>query len=515
MPDIPQFIESTFASYGEAINAIATAHPVRVAVIADEQAYTYAQLNALMNRVAASLQRDSIAPTACIAILAQPSYEYIAIFLGAVRAGIAVAPLAPGSSPDSLAAMIENAQAQRIFLDIANQSSLSELPPALQAKVIVIDGNPSQAQSFNQWLASETTQPLAVEVQPDWPFNLIYSSGTTGNPKGIIQPHSMRWFHVQRAAANGYGSSSITLTATPLYSNTTLVSLFPTLVLGGCVVLMKKFDALQYLILAQRYRVTHTMLVPVQYQRLMAHPQFDTFDLSSFQMKFCTSAPFSAALKSDVLQRWPGGLIEYYGMTEGGGTCILFAHLHPTKLATVGQPAAGHDIRLIDEQGAVVLVGQVGEVVGHSPAMMTGYYGQAELTRQAEWFDASGKRFIRTGDVGRFDEDGFLTLMDRKKDMIISGGFNIYPSDLEAVLMQHQQVLEVAVVAQSSDEWGETPVAYVVLKAVGDSANDADALRLWANAQLGKVQRISRLVIVDSLPRSAIGKVLKTALRTN
>ena len=149
-------------------------------------------------------------------------------------------------------------------------------------------------------------------------------------------------------------------------------------------------------------------------------------------MKFCTSAPFAAALKADILRRWPGGLIEYYGMTEGGGTCMLLAHHFPDKLHTVGQPVPGHDIRLIDEQGQQVPVGQVGEVVGRSSAMMKGYFNQPGQTAEAQWCDADGNRFIRTGDIGRFDADGFLTLLDRRKDMIISGGFNIYPSDLEA-----------------------------------------------------------------------------------
>src|SRR5690606_36120184 len=152
-----------------------------------------------------------------------------------------------------------------------------------------------------------------------------------------------------------------------------------------------------------------TMLVPVQYQRIMARPDFDKYDLSSFQMKFSTSAPFHGELKADVLARWPGGLVEFYGMTEGGGSCMLVAHQHPDKLHTVGQPLDGHDMRVIDE-------------------------------------------------------DGFLTLMDRRKDMIISGGFNIYPSDLEAVLRQHPDLLEVTVIGVQSTSWGETPVGYVVAK---------------------------------------------------
>jgi acyl-CoA synthetase (AMP-forming)/AMP-acid ligase II len=143
--------------------------------------------------------------------------------------------------------------------------------------------------------------------------------------------------------------------------------------------------------------------------------------------------------------------------------------------------------------------------------MMTGYHHQPGKTREAEWFDAQGRRFIRTGDVGRFDDQGFLTLMDRKKDMVISGGFNVYPSDLEAVLRRHPAVAEAAVVGVPSVEWGETPVAFVVRRTGSDDA--AEAIRQWVNAQLGKTQRLSALRLLDELPRSAIGKVLKRELR--
>jgi len=399
---------------------------------------------------------------------------------------VVVAPLAPGSTPAALARMREDAQARRLFAD----EDLARL---------------------DAWLAPPGARPTPVEIRPESPFNIIYSSGTTGEPKGIVQPHGMRWAHVKRGLPYGYGPQAVTLLATPLYSNTTLVVFFPSLAFGGAVVLMKKFDARRYLEIAQARRATHTMLVPVQYQRLMAVPDFEAFDLSAFRMKFCTSAPFSAALKADVLQRWPGGLVEFYGMTEGGGTCILEAHAHPSKLHTVGRPAPGTDMRLIDEAGHELPVGSTGEVVGHSPGMMVGYHRRPEATREAEWFDASGKRFIRTGDIGRFDQDGFLILLDRRKDMIISGGFNIYPSDLEAALREHPAVAEAAVVGVPSAEWGETPVAFVVRRE--GHADEAEALRQWLNARVGKTQRLAALHLVDELPRSAIGKVLKRELR--
>jgi len=502
--------EQEFGLIADLIQMHAEQQPEHPALLQDERILDYRALNALMDRIAAALQRDGVHAGAAIAICAQASIEYGAVFLGAVRVGVAVAPLAPSSTAASLRTMLADCGAKILFLDESVAAALAavELPPQLTC----IRLQPTTtATSLAQWLAPAGTPVLRPHIDPAAPFNIIYSSGTTGAPKGIVQSHLMRWAHVRRAAGSGYDAQAVTICSTPLYSNTTLVSFFPALAGGGAVILMSKFDAAGFVRLAERHRASHAMLVPVQYQRIMDLPDFDRHDLSSFRMKFCTSAPFSAALKADIVNRWPGGLIEYYGMTEGGGTCILFAHTHPDKLHTVGQPSAGHDIRLVDEQGREVPQGQAGEVVGRSGAMMNGYHKQPQKTSDAEWYDPAGQRFIRTGDIGRFDADGFLTLLDRKKDMIISGGFNVYPSDLEAVLLQHPAVADAAVIGIQSRQWGETPVAFVVLKA--GRAEAAEQIRAWANERLGKTQRLSALKVLASLPRSSIGKVLKRELR--
>ncbi len=501
-------LSAPFGTIAGLIRLHARQAPQRRALVQDGEVLDYAALDALMDRVAAALQRDGVQPGEAVAICAATSLAYAVIYLGALRAGVVVAPLAPGATSDSLAGMLRDAGARLLFTDREVAQALGARAAALPR--IALDDS-TAGRSWTSWLAAPGTPAPVVNVAPDWPFNIIYSSGTTGEPKGIVQPHGMRWAHVQRGATYGYGPDTVTLLSTPLYSNTTLVVFFPTLAYGGTALLMGKFDAAGYLGLAARERVTHTMLVPVQYQRLMARPDFGQHDLRSFRMKFCTSAPFSAALKAEVLARWPGGLVEFYGMTEGGGTCILEAHLHPDKLHTVGRPAPGHDIRLIDEAGQEVPAGEAGEVVGHSPGMMQGYHGRPEKTREAEWYAPDGKRFIRTGDIGRFDAQGFLTLFDRRKDLIISGGFNIYPSDLEAVLREHAAVQDVAVVGVPSEQWGETPVAYVVLR-VGASL-PAGELRDWMNQRVGKTQRLADLRYLDELPRSAIGKVLKRELR--
>ena len=499
-----------FRAIADLVREHAACRPHGAALRQDERGLSYAALDALMDRVAAALQRDGLQAGDAIAICAGTSIEYMAVFLGALRAGVAVAPLAPGSTPEQLASMLSDAGARHLFLDAAVASALAgmAIDPATQ-RIGLDDASPTR--TLHDWLAPPGARPEPVAVDPQGPFNIIYSSGTTGTPKGIVQPHAMRWAHVQRAASFGYSPQGVTLIATPLYSNTTLVVLFPTLAAGGSLVLMAKFDAVAYLRLAERHRATHTMLVPVQYQRLMKLPGFEGHDLSSFQYKFCTSAPFHAELKAEVLRRWPGGLVEFYGLTEGGGSCILPAHLHPDKLHTVGQPAEGHDVRLIDERGHEVPRGEAGEVVGRSGGMMTGYHRQPEKTAEVEWFDAEGRRFLRTGDIGRFDVDGFLTLFDRQKDMIISGGFNVYAVEVEAALASHPAVMMSAVVGIPHAEWGEAVHAEVMLRSGASVA--ADELMAHAKARLGGYKAPKSLIFVDALPTSAVGKVLRRKVR--
>ena len=494
------------------VAANARQRPQHTAVILNGTRLNYAELAHGMHQVACALQRQGLQPGDVMAICASTSVQYVLAYLGALRAGVVVAPLAPSSTAEHLSAMLANSQAKLVLRD---QEVAAQWPVQASEAVqcIALDDSDAAGLPWSAWLAQTDggAEPASVTPQPDWPFNLIYSSGTTGVPKGIVQSWGMRWAHVQRAVSNGYGENCVSLCATPLYSNTTLVAALPTLALGGSLVLMRKFDAASYLQLAQDHRATHTMLVPVQYQRLMDCPSFDQTDLSRLQNKFCTSAPFKPLLKAEVLRRWPGKLIEYYGMTEGGVRCELHCHEHPDKLHTVGCAGAGADIRFIDEAGHELAPGEAGEIVGRSAGMMTGYYRLPDKTREAEWFSASGERFIRSGDVGQMDADGFIVLGDRKKDMIITGGFNVYPSDIEAVMLQHPEVRECAVIGIPSDAWGETPIAYVIAQP-GQHPKAPD-LQEWLNHRVGKTQRVADVVVTEQLPRSEIGKVLKRELR--
>ncbi|MFA7504493.1 MAG: class I adenylate-forming enzyme family protein [Burkholderiaceae bacterium] len=499
-----------FGTLPDLVRVHAGLWPEQAALVQDGEQLDYATLDRLVDRAAAAMQRDGIHAGDVVAICSLNSIRYAVAFVAALRAGAAVAPLAPLTTPQALGLMLDNCDAKILFADGAGNGVAAVDHAAHSPRAVGLD-DATPFQGFDQWLAPEGTAPAAIRADPEAVFNIIYSSGTTGTPKGIVHTNQLRWPQICSVALSLYQPDSVTLVSTPLYSNTTLVSFLPALGCGGTVVLMKKFDPATYLALAAKHRVTSSMLVPVQYRRLMEHPDFDRHDLSSFRVKFSTSAPFSAALKAEVLRRWPGALVEFYGMTEGGGSCMLLAHEHPDKLESVGQPMAGHDIRIIDEDGVELEAGGIGEIVGHSPFMMAGYNKEPEKSAATIWTDPTGKRFIRTGDIGRFDEDGFLTIMDRAKDTIISGGFNIYPSDIEAVLVQHEAVAEAAVVGVPSDRWGETPIAIIVPNE-GAGAT-ADEIREWANARLGKTQRISSAWFAAALIRNDIGKVSKRHLR--
>jgi acyl-CoA synthetase (AMP-forming)/AMP-acid ligase II len=505
---LDELISQPLGSLADMVRWQAAQRPDRPAIVLDDTQMAYAEFDRRIDAVAASLQRDGLKQGDIVALCANTSINYLVAVFGCIRAGLVFAPLAPSAATAHRNAMLENTAAKLLFRD-GDTAAEWLLPYGSDLPCVALDDSDA-GRGWAEWLVPLGTVPRPVLAHSDWPFNIIYSSGTTGVPKGIVHPWRMRWSQVQRASQSGYGLDTITLAATPLYSNTTLVSVLPTLALGGTAILMRKFSVKAYLELAQRHRATHSMMVPVQYQRLLDHPDFDKYDLSSLKTKFSTGAPFSAALKAEVLRRWPGALTESYGMTEGGGRCELKAHLFPDKLHTVGTPAPGSDIRFIDDEGCEVAPGGTGEVVGHSPAMMSGYHRMPEKTREVEWFDSSGKRFLRSGDVGRFDEDGFLVLSDRKKDMIISGGFNIYPSDIEAELNEHPAVAESAVVGVYSRDWGETPVAYAVVRT--GRSETAEELKQWLNARVGKTQRVTDFRLIEALPRSEIGKVLKREL---
>lgn len=496
--------------------------PDGVALIEGERRMSWGELDTRLQRVAAGLAARGVGRRDRVAVLSRNSIEYVVVFFGALRAGACVVPLPTMATGEALRLMLVDSASKVLLVSAAYREAIeaqcAEIPSLGDGGLIGLDFGDERWESLESMLTGAPSGvPDGAPSAPQMPitgshaFDIMYSSGTTGTPKGILHSHAARRASYAGPRARYFSAGSVNIVATPFYSNTTCATWLLATALSYPSVIMAKFDAGRFMALVEQHRVTHSMIVPVQYERILEHDSLGNHDLSSLRYKFCTSAPLRAEVKRRILDKLPGEMIEIFGLTEGGVVTVLDVRMHQDKLESVGQAVASCELRIIDADGKPVAAGETGEVVGRGANMMSGYVNRPDATAEITWRDAEGRLFFRSGDIGRLDADGFLYLLDRKKDVIISGGLNIYASDLEQVLSEHGQVLDVAVVAAPSKRWGETPVAFVVVTAADPVTGDA--LRHWCNQRVGKAQRLSEVRLVDELPRSAIGKVLKRELR--
>ena len=502
-PQLPDLIE---------LNA--EARPNHTAVICGDVTRTWREFAADVARMGAALDALGVGKGDRVVVLMRNGYEMLLAMLGTVHAGAVAVPLNVSVSEDGMVSMIADSDARAIVAShehVERIETIRERLPVNTGDRLIAHGDERDGwRPFAGVLEAAAPGYLRPAVRPDDHCNVIYSSGTTGLPKGIVHSHGCRmaWAYDMSLALR-YHSGARTLITLGLFSNITWVALLGTILCCGTIIVMPRFDARETLDAFGRYRATHGTMVPVQFQRMLELEEFDRYDLSSIGALMCCGSPLRPELKLEILNRIPGDFIELYGLTEGLVT-IQDPEDARANPSSVGRPCPGQAIMILGDDDRPVGPNTSGEIVGFGRTVMTGYLNRDEANEEAAWIDDDGRQWLRTGDIGRLDEDGKLYIVDRKKDLIISGGQNIYPADIETVIAAHEQVSDVAVIGVESDRWGETPLAVVV---TADDSVGEEALMGWTNERVGKQQRIAGVRFIDELPRNPNGKVLKRELR--
>ncbi len=509
-------VMSTFESQAPLLPQILALHGRwrgdREAVCCEGQRLSWRELVAANHRLAHGLIAVGIGPGDRVGIVMSNGLPMLQALLGSIAAGAVVVPINLSVSNDAMQSMLEDAGIRAL---VATEDQLPRfqgitLPDSLVLKLCDIPAD-ADWQTLAELAAGQAEQLPEVALADAALINIIYSSGTTGQPKGIAHSHRGRldWAY-DLAIALRYHSAARTLLTIGLYSNISWVGMLCTLLGGGSLVIHRRFEPRSFIDTVKAERVTHTAMVPIQFQRVIEALEPGD-DVSSMQAMMSCGSPLHEQLKRDIFSAFPCGIIELYGLTEG-----IITTLDPEdadgRWASVGKPLLGTDIRIVDDAGQPVAAGGSGEIVSRGRITMPGYWQREDANAEARLVDDYGVEWLRSGDIGKLDEEGFLYIVDRKKDMILSGGQNIYPQDIEAVLVRHAQVNDVAVIGAVSSRWGETPVAL----AVPDDPEQFDAAAVldWANRQLGRQQRLADVVAVAELPRNPNGKILKRELRS-
>ncbi len=476
---------------------------------------SYAEVQRLSHRVAAALHRDGIPPGSHVAVLSENDPHAFACVFAISRAGCTWVPINPRNEAAENAFVLDAFDCDALLFHSRFADLVLDMKPALPrlARLVCLDADVGFAPPLVRWLDGIGDAPV---VAPPPPLAMLPGTGgTTGRPKGVMLPaRSIEAMSAAVLMRYPFEGRPVYLAMAPL-THAAGVMAFPCLALGGHVVIMPKADLGDYLRLAERHRATHSFLPPTLIYMLLDHPDLAGTDLTSLQCLWYGAAPISPARLAEACAKL-GPMAQIFGQTEAPMMISTMApadHYRPDgsiateRLASAGRPSPLVQVAIVDADGAPLAQGERGEIVVRGSLVMDGYYKNPTATAEA----TTPSGWHRTGDIGYLDADDYLFIVDRAKDMIISGGYNVYSSEVEGALQAHPAVQDAAVFGLPDDKWGERVCAVVQLRN-GAVAEPADILA-QTKARLGSVKTPKQLDIWPDLPRSKVGKVLKREIR--
>ncbi len=485
--------------------------PNHLGIVVEDTRLTYQEFNRNVNCAANMLRKLGAEKGDKIALVLPNCLELLELYWAIAKLGAVAVPLSTLLMSRGYKSLINDSDAKIVITSSLYMTILEDIKQELtNVKEFILIDFPSNDEYKNYHsLKAEASdkEPNVEEINENAPYNIIYSSGTTGLPKGIVLSHYVRSYYATLFASSfRMTPESIIIHSGSIVFNGAFVTMMPAMFLGATFLLKLKFDAQEFIETVKREKVTHVIMVPSQLIAILNAPNCSREALESLEMVCSVGAPLHMDVKEKLNKLLPNRFYELYGLTEGFLTVLDRTH-YATKPGSVGIPPPFFKMRIVNDQDQDVPVGEIGEIIGNGPTLMTEYYKRPELTSEA-----MRDGWLHSGDLGYLDDDGFLFLVDRKKDMIISGGVNVYPKDIEEVVVQHPSVREVAVFGIPDEKWGEASVAAVVLN---DSTSIAsNELMNWVNERVGaKFQRIQQVLILDEFPRSISGKILKRELR--